>query len=171
MNKKILIPFLLAGCLFSLTGCGKDQSLETYKENMTVFCDNIIAQNEVINSIDPASETATEDLLNSLDTIEAEFTTLADMEVPEQFSAIESLADEAGAYMTEAVSLYHEAFGAEVYDDIKAQLAAQSYQRAIKRVQYIGDIMMGQLPDDENVEITYEDSTSDDTSDDTQAAE
>ena len=60
MNKKILIPFLLAGCLFSLTGCGKDQSLETYKENMTVFCNNIIAQNEVINSIDPASETASE---------------------------------------------------------------------------------------------------------------
>ena len=159
MIKKIGVPFLLIFSTFLFTGCGKDQSLEAYKENMTVFCNNIIAQNEIINAIDPASETATEDLLTSLDTIELEFTTLADMEVPEQFSAIESLADEAGAYMSEAVTLYREAFSAETYDETKSQLAAQSYQRAIKRVQYIGDILMGNLPDDENVEITYEDDT------------
>ncbi len=166
MNKKYFVFLLIMANLFLLSGCGKDQSLETYKENMTVFCNNIITQNEIINSIDPASETATEDLLLSLDTIELEFTTLADMEVPKQFSAVESLADEAGSYMSEAVSLYHEAFEADSYDETKSQLAAQSYQRAIKRVQYIGDILMGNLPDDENVEITYEDETS--TSDDSQ---
>lgn len=158
MKKQLMLVSLLSlmGC-FLLTGCGKDQALDEYKTNMTAFCENVTTQNETINAIDPVSENATEELLRSLDTLEEEFTMLADMPVPNQFSAVESLADEAANYMTEAVSLYHEAFSAAEYDDGLLTAALESYQRAIKRVQYIGDILMGHIPEGEDIKVHYSD--------------
>ena len=46
-----------------------------------------------------------EDMLTALDDLAAEFNTLAEIEVPRQFSAIENLADEAGGNMSPAASL------------------------------------------------------------------
>lgn len=53
----------------------------------------------MLNNIDPESDTAMEDMLTALDDLAAEFNTLAEIEVPRQFSAIENLADEAGDNM------------------------------------------------------------------------
>lgn len=160
MKYKLTVSVLALLTCCTLAGCGNEEALDTYKEDMTAFCDNITAENDVIDSIDPTTETAAADLLQSLDKIEQDFITLADMNVPTQFSAVESLADEASAYMTEAVGLYHQAFDGEPisedYDNLML-LANESYGRAMKRVQYIGDILMGQVPDGDNVQVHYKD--------------
>lgn len=161
--KKIMLFSVLLVCSSSLlTGCGKeDEALNQYKENMTTFCESIMAQNDTINAIDPTSDTAVDELLGELDALNEAFTSLADMEVPDEFSAVETLADEAGDYMNEAVSLYHQVFAAEVMEQDTLEIANENYHRSMKRIQYIGDILMGQLPDGDDVSIIYEDSSSD----------
>ncbi len=175
MKRYLLFTLFLSIILLTLSGCGKEnQALNTYKEEMTSFCNDIQEQNDVINAIDPDSESATDDLLAALDTLNEKFTYLAEMEVPEQFSSIESLADEAGSYMSDAVTMYHEAFEAEEFDTAMLEAANENYERAIKRVQYIGDILMGNIPDGEDVTVTDENtvtSYSEDSTTDTPAAE
>ncbi|MDD2973139.1 MAG: hypothetical protein PHE02_13530 [Lachnospiraceae bacterium] len=141
-----------------LTGCGKeDKALTQYKENMMTFCDQIKAQDTAINGIDATSDTAVTELLDNLDQLNAEFTSLAEMEVPSEFSSVETLADEAGEYMNEAVSMYRDVFTAENLDQESLDIANENYSRAMKRIQYIGDILMGQIPDGDDVNVTYED--------------
>lgn len=175
MKHNLLLTLFLSIALLTLTGCGKEnQALNTYKEEMTDFCNDIQEQNDIINAIDPASESATADLLNALDTLNERFTFLAEMKVPEQFSSIESLADEAGSYMSDAVTMYHEAFEAEEFDTATLEAANENYERAIKRVQYIGDILMGNMPEGDDVTFTDEDtvtSYSEDSTTDAPAAE
>lgn len=165
MKHNLLLILILGITLISLTGCAKeDQALNTYKEEMTTFCNDIQEQSDAINAIDPASESAAEELLAGLDTLNEKFTYLAEMEVPKQFSSIESLADEAGSYMSDAVTMYHEVFEAEKFDSVTLETANESYERAIKRVQYIGDILMGKVPDGADVSVEdekTEDSTTD----------
>lgn len=175
MKHNLLFILILGITLISLTGCGKeDQALNTYKEEMTTFCNDIQEQSDVINAIDPASESAAEELLAGLDTLNQKFTYLADMEVPKQFASIESLADEAGSYMADAVTMYHEAFEAEKFDSVTLESANENYERAIKRVQYIGDILMGKVPDGADVTVEDEEtetSSSEDSTTETTAPE
>ncbi len=157
MKHNLLLTLFLSIALLTLTGCGKEnKALNIYKEEMTNFCNDIKEQNDIINAIDPSSESATDDLLTALDTLNEKFTILSEMTVPEQFSSIESLADEAGSYMSDAVTMYHEAFEAEEFDPATLEAANENYERAIKRVQYIGDILMGNMPDGDDVTVTDE---------------
>ena len=111
---------------------------------------------DVLNNIDPESDTAMEDMLTALDDLAAEFNTLAEIEVPRQFSAIENLADEAGDNMSQAASLYREAYGGEEYNENVAAAAAEYYNRAIKRINYISEILQGEMPTDDSIVITTE---------------
>ena len=156
LNKKILLASLLISLTFIFTGCGStDRALDDYQKNMTTFYEQLSSITETINSIDTTSTDATKQLLTSLDELSVIFVDLAEMEVPVQFSAVDSLADEAGSYMTEAVSYYHSAFADGSYDDYSATLAQEDYKRAMTRVKYIGDILMGVMPEGDNVTIIY----------------
>ena len=157
-KRNLYFTVLITFVFFTLTGCGKENvALNTYKDEMSSFCADINEQNDIINAIDPTSETATEDLLASLDILNEEFTALAEMEVPEEFTAVETLADEAGSYMTDAVNMYHYVFSADEFDNASLEVANENYNRAIKRIQYIGDILVGNIPDGEDVSVSYED--------------
>lgn len=153
--KLLLLSALLLSAL-CLSGCGKDAALEEYKENMTTFTENVSDIKIRMEEIDTDSEDANTALLSCLDELQVQFTLLSEMEVPNSFSNIESLADEAAEYMTEAVSLYHEVFEATEYDAATADVAAQNYDRAMKRLSYISSLLQGELPDDENIIITEE---------------
>lgn len=161
-NRKANIRGRIVGLLtvtllsFCLTGCGSKE-LDTYKEDVTTFIDNVTVLNDNINSIDVTSETRVTDFLSYMDELSAEFTRFAELEVPEQFASIETLADDAGTYMSEAVALYHQAFEAEVLDTTILDIASQNYQRANKRIDYIATILQGELPDDESVTVEYVD--------------
>ena len=158
MNYKtsfFLIFFL--SLLILLTGCGNDKSLTQFQDNMTQFTDNITEITNTLNAIDPTSETATDDLLLCLDNMNEQFQLLSKMEVPSKFSNVETLADEAATYMSEAVSLYHQYYSSTDFDESVRESAGENYGRAMKRIHYISELLQGNIPDDSEVVVTEED--------------
>ena len=101
MKKRIL--FLAIMLCLCMTGCGKDQKLEEYNENISTFTLNIADISSRMEEIDTTSDTAASEVLICLDEMQEQFIILAEMEVPKEFASIESLADEASEYMTEAL--------------------------------------------------------------------
>jgi len=153
--KKIILLLLT---LFSLclTGCGKDKQLEQYKEDITNFNINISDIATRMDDIDPNSEDAIVDMLNCLSEMQYQFSLLAEMEVPSAFASIDTLADEAADYMTEATSLYGEVFSSTEYPEEKATAALENYNRAMTRLSYISSLLQGELPEGDNIIITEE---------------
>jgi len=165
INKtKLLFVCCYVTSFIFLTGCKSNTELDNYKTNMSQFFENIQAFDSAINSINPESETAVTDLLSLLDSMDNNFRQMASLEVPEGFPGVEELADEASEYMTEAVSYYHQAFEAEPFDTVLADVAKQNYDRANLRIQYIVSILHGDIPEEiyvydnetENTETTSE---------------
>lgn len=154
--------------LLMLTGCGKNKDIEIYKTNMTQFFENISILNDSINNLDPESENVSQELLPLLDSLEQSFTQMASLEVPEDFPGVAELAQDADKYMTEAVSYYHQAYENGEYDKTAADIAYQNYQVANKRLQYIIQILHGDIPEEI---FTYEDDASDISSEDTPSAD
>lgn len=142
--------------LILLTGCGKDEELEAYQQEMSAFFTDIGELNEKINAIDPEADNSTAELLSYLDTLKTEFENLAALEVPEEFESVTSLADEAGSYMAQAVDLYHEAYEAETPDKSVLDTAFAYYSRANVRLQYIVSILHGEIPSGENVTVSMD---------------
>lgn len=163
MKKAILLSVLF---LFTamLTGCGKtDDALDEYKAAMTEFTSHIEELVTSIDSIDLESETRTQEMLGYLDEMNDAFAEMSELTVPEQFANIDELADDASVNLSQAVSLYHEAFDHE--DDYDPQLvdaALEYYNRAFKRLDYIGTILQGELPEDESITIIHEDESGSD---------
>lgn len=146
--------------LLFLTGCNKqDPVLENYKANMNQFFENIRIIDSSINAIDPNSETSTAELLSLLDSMDTSFAQMASLEVPDGFPGVDELADDASAYMSEAVSYYHQAYDGE-YDAAFADVAYQNYEQANIRFQYIVSIIHGNIPEEI---FTYEDTEEDGT--------
>ncbi len=139
-----------------LTACGQNEELTAYQEDMDTFFEHIAAYNDSMNAIDASSEDAKEQLLSYLDQLQAEFTWMAELAVPDQFSAVESLADEADENMKQAVALYHSAYEAEVFDEPVAEAAREYYDRANIRIQYIISILHGEIPEGEGITYTEE---------------
>ena len=154
--KKYLI---MGGCLvliFLLTACGQDETLTAYQEDMNTFFEKAAQYNENMNAIDRNSNTAMTELLGYLDALAEDIEWMAELEVPEQFSAVESLADEADENMKQAVALFHAAYDGDTYDDGSAQAALYYYNRANIRIQYIIVILHGEIPEGEGVTYTEE---------------
>lgn len=155
---KILILSAVLLCGVLLTGCGQDEELTAYQEDMNTFFEHIAAYHEGMNAIDASAENAKEQLLSYLDQLQAEFAWMAELDVPDQFSAVDSLADEADENMRQAVELYHSVYEAEVFDEPTAQAAREYYDRANIRIQYIITILHGEIPEGEGVTYTEENS-------------
>ena len=156
MKFKIVILSALLSFACFINGCGKDAELTKYEEDVTAFIDSVSDIKLQMEEIDINSDSAVVDTLICLDQMQEQFYFLAEMDVPKEFASIESLADEASEYMTEAVAIYHEVFEAEEYDAANADVASQNYDRAMKRLSYISTLLQGELPDDENLIITEE---------------
>lgn len=157
--KKIHLMLIASIMIAALCGCGKkDEQLEQYKADMTAFTDEIDELVTAIENIDLNSENRTQELLGYLDEMDAAFAKMGGLEVPEQFSNIEDLADEASENLSEAVALYHQAFDyPDNYDPQIIDAALEYYSRAFKRLDYIGTILQGEIPDDENITIISDD--------------
>lgn len=141
---------------FLLTACGKDEELTAYQEDMNTFFERAAEYNDKMNAIDRTSDTAVIELLGYLDAFAEDIEWMANLEVPDRFSAVESLADEAAENMKEAVALYHEAYGGDGYDEGCAQAAREYYDRTNIRIQYIITILHGEIPEGEGVTYTEE---------------
>lgn len=152
---------ILGICLFLalfFTACGEDETLTAYMEDMNTFFSRAAEYNEKMNAIDRDSDTALLELLGYLDELEEDIAWMAELEVPEQFSAAESLADEAAENMKQAVELFHKAYEGETFDDATAQAAIEYYNRTNIRIQYIITILHGEIPEGEGVTYTEESS-------------
>lgn len=152
--KKIEL-LILTVCLLLLSGCGGNQQLDTFHDEMDSFYDSLSATVNILENIDPLSETAVDDMLTQLDDMTVLFSGLAAMEYPEPFANIQDTAISAAEYMSEADRLYHEAY-AEEYDSALAEAAGENYSRAMKRINYIAILLQGRYPEDENVIIVSE---------------
>ena len=156
INKKFFFLIILISSIFLLIGCG-DKKLESFQDDMTQFKDNVVNISETMDNIDATSDTAVDDLLSCLDSMNEQFQFLAAIDVPSKFSNIETLADEASTYMSEAVSLYHQYYESTDYDDSVRQAASENYSRAMKRMSYISVLLQGNIPNDSEVMVTEED--------------
>lgn len=154
--KKCKIIGLSLFFAFLLTACGQNEELTAYQEDMNTFFERAAEYNDQMNAIDRTSDTAVIELLGYLDAFAEDIEWMAQLEVPEQFSAVESLADEASENMKEAVALYHEAYGGDQYDEGSAQAAREYYDRTNIRIQYIITILHGEIPEGEGVTYTEE---------------
>lgn len=154
MKMKCLILCLLTASF--LTGCGNDPELLKFKTVIDDFCTSISEVDTSINNIDTGSENYTEELLGYLDELNEEFQGFAEVDFPAEYDYLEGLADEAGKYMNEAVTSYHEAFRDDSYNEYVADYALQNYSRAYKRIQIIISFLHGEEPNDENLKIEYE---------------
>lgn len=154
--KKINL-LMLAICLLFLAGCGKsNEQLDTFHDDMDSFYNSLSTTVNALESIDPQSETAVDDMLSQLDSMTVLFESLASMEYPEPFESIQETAISASEYMNTAAELYHEAYADGAYDDSLAEAAAENYSRAMKRINYVAILLQGRYPEDENVTIISE---------------
>lgn len=150
MKKKgilLLSALVLSGIL---TACGNDPALALFKNEFDAFCLNVSELDTAINSIDTSAENedSVSEFLEYLNDLDAEFQTLAEIDFPKEFDYLESLADEASAYMTEAVTSYAKAYENDSYVESRAEYAKENYARACKRVQIIIAFLHGETPDD-----------------------
>lgn len=159
VKRKIRILFLLILLCICLPGCGKDPELTEFEEAMSDFTDNVTIISDKMNAIEPDSEAAVSQLLSCLDEMNEQFQILAQMDIPSKFISIENITKEAGEYMQEAVSLYHELYESETYDEEKATAAGENYSRAMKRITIISEVLQGEIPDGEGIHITEETAT------------
>lgn len=138
--------FLFCSVLFFLlSACGSGKELEEYKSNMEIFYSDISEYDSIINSLDATSESSVQELLHSLDSLEERFAWMASLTVPEEFSSIEPLAAEASQYMSDAVSLYHQAYESASFDTAAFETATAYYKEANNRILTILAILRGEL--------------------------
>lgn len=146
MKIKHFIPGLLV--IAFLAGCGSKPELAKFKKEMDAFCTRISELDTSINSIDTQTDSYTTELLGYMDELDTEFQDFAQVDFPEEFDYLESLADEAGEYMSVAVENYHDAYSGSSYNEYTAEYAFQNYSRAYKRIQIIITFLHGEQPDD-----------------------
>ncbi len=157
MRKCLIIGFCLFFTLL-FTACGQDEELTAYQEDMNTFFERAKEYNDKMNAIDSTSDTAVIELLGYLDAFAEDIEWMAGLEVPNQFSAVESLADEADENMKEAVALFHAAYEGDTFDEPSEQAAREYYDRTNIRLQYIITILHGEIPEGEGVTYTEENS-------------
>lgn len=121
---------------------------------METFTEQADLDFQALSGIDPSSETAVGDLLSAMDSLSETFQ--LDISVPEEFSSIEEIADEASSYMTEAASLYHEAYADGGYAENIAAMAQENYDRVVMRMNIISEVLPGETPTDASVTVTTE---------------
>ena len=143
-------------CALFLTGCGEDEALDANQADMETFFAHVAEFDENMNAIDISQEDYVEQLLEYLDALDAEVAWMAELEVPEQFSVVDSLADEASENMGQAVSYFHMAYEGEEFSPNYEEAAREYYERANIRIQYIIMLLHGEIPEGEGITYTEE---------------
>ena len=151
----LIATLLIAGCGSQAADDPQAEELKEFRTKVDAFCETISDMDNQINSIDTSSETYTTDLMNCLNTLNTAFADFAALDFPSEYDYLEHLADEASAYMSEAVT----GFG-QVYTDNtlnsqamqeKYNEASTAYANAFKRIKVIMTFLNGEVSQDANV--------------------
>ena len=160
--KKIALALLI--CL-TFTGCGqasepqRDPSLVQFEKDINTMCDSIASIDENINDIhfsyedEDGYKDAKDNLIEQLNLLEQEFVKFGNMDFPADFDYLEEMADEASAYMTEAVNSYTLMYGDDAYTVNMEEYADENYARAYKRINIILALLRGETPEEEGLTI------------------
>lgn len=152
--KKNLITLMTAVFLTTmLSACGQDAAITQFKNEIDDFCTKISEIDTSINNINAEEESSITLLLKYLDDLDTEFQEFAELDFPKEFDYLESVADEAGSYMTEAVKSYKDVY-ADGYNETLSEYAKENYSRAYKRIQIIITCLHGDEPEDVTVITT-----------------
>ena len=156
MNSKNKCKYIIGTLttVLCLTACGhtnEEKELADFSSSISSFTASIQDANQQINELDVNDANASQELLSILDGLDEKFKELADLSVPEQYQSIETLADEASKNMTNAVSYFHSAYEGEAFDEQDADVAYQYYTRAMVRIEYIGYVLVGDIPENDHV--------------------
>lgn len=158
--KKSLLFILMFMFSIALIGCGQDAKIEEYYKGMQAFYLNVEKTTTAIDLIDENDEYADVLVKNHLNDLLEQFRILSEMEVPKNFAACEQLSDDAYSYMAESVRLYTAYYDNGNYNDTSTiAMAEENYNRAMTRINYISQILQGQMPEGEGIVITEEDTT------------
>ena len=158
MNSKNKCKYIIGTLttVLCFTACGhtnEEKELADFSSSISSFTASIQDANQQINELDVNDVNASQELLSILDGLDEKFKELADLSVPEQYQSIETLADEASENMTNAVSYFHSAYEGEVFDEQDADVAYQYYTRAMVRIEYIGYVLVGEIPENDHVTV------------------
>ena len=158
MNSKNKCKYIIGTLttVLCLTACGhtnEEKELADFSSSISSFTASIQDTNQQINELDVNDANASQELLSILDGLDEKFKELADLSVPEQYQSIETLADEASKNMTNAVSYFHSAYEGEAFDEQDADVAYQYYTRAMVRIEYIGYVLVGEIPENDHVKV------------------
>lgn len=160
LSKKFLLMFFSITASLCLSSCGKatnsQQEIAAFSNQVKDFTDTLKTADEQINSLSLTDTNTPDELLEILDNLAVEFNNFSELSVPAQYKSVEKLADEANSYMTLAVSDYHDAFETESPDSQYFDSAYFNYTCAMTRVKYIGYILVGEIPEDENIEVNVQ---------------
>ena len=162
MNSKNKCKYIIGTLttVLCLTACGhtnEEKELADFSSSISSFTASIQDANQQINELDVNDANASQELLSILDGLDEKFKELADLSVPEQYQSIETLADEASKNMTNAVSYFHSAYEGEAFDEQDADVAYQYYTRAMVRIEYIGYVLVGEIPENDHVTVQEQD--------------
>ena len=146
---------LLAGCGSQATEDPQTQDLKEFRAKVDTFCETISTVDSQINSIDTTSETYTTDLMDNLNTLNIAFAEFAALDFPSEYDYLEHLADEASAYMIEAVTGFNQVYtdntlNSQAMQD-KYNEASTAYANAFKRIKVIMTFLNGEVSQDANV--------------------
>lgn len=158
MNSKNKCKYIIGTLttVLCLTACGhtnEEKELADFSSSISSFTASIQDANQQINELDVNDANASQELLSILDGLDEKFKELADLSVPEQYQSIETLANEASENMTNAVSYFHSAYEGEAFDEQDADVAYQYYTRAMVRIEYIGYVLVGEIPENDHVKV------------------
>lgn len=158
MNSKNKCKYIIGTLttVLCLTACGhtnEEKELADFSSSISSFTASIQDANQQINELDVNDANASQELLSILDGLDEKFKELADLSVPEQYQSIETLADEASENMINAVSYFHSAYEGEAFDEQDADVAYQYYTRAMVRIEYIGYVLVGEIPENDHVKV------------------
>ena len=130
-----------------LAGCGEKEELTVFKEEMNQFYAEVSSIESTMEAINEEDVDAVDAMLEQLEQMSLAFEALAEVEIPAEFISVEELADDAAAYMYEAVRLYDEAYEEDYVSDSLIQAATENYESAMKRINYIAVLLQGEIPE------------------------
>lgn len=156
-NKVIFLTILMSVFLFGCSNANdNEKALADFSAEISDFTEYIKDADAQIDSLDATDPSSIDSLLHILDDMDKTFQTFSEIDAPAQYQDVENLAQEASENMSLAVSYYHAFFENEPFSAQDADTAYDYYTRAMKRVRYIGYMLMGgEIPEEENV-IIYE---------------
>ncbi len=151
----IISVLLIAGCGSSDPEGTGSEELKQFRSQVDTFCQTVSDIDTRINSIDTSSETYATDIMDSLNSLNTSFSDFAALDFPEEYDYLEHLADEASAYMSEAVTLYSQVYTDDTLNSQamtdKYNEASTAYANAFKRIKVIMTFLNGEVSQDANV--------------------